>query len=240
MDNPKTAQLETAVIVPDDATFEVGAQVPDGLEVIGHVVHWHDTPSFTELAALMEPTSEVKPAQFMGVWHGRRNRDVLTVVQVANSFEVDPNEVPELAAAREALGLGRGYGGEGVSTRIFRLAQCTTLEEFDVVQTGQTWEVTGEGRAPEILTRAGDPVVLLPPEITIQAIGGLPSPQDGLHVGVTYGSSAVPVTLVPQVFQLHTGIFGNPGRGKSYLSGNLLEEAVAWGIPALVLDINGE
>lgn len=37
-----------------------------------------------------------------------------------------------------------------------------------------------------------------------------------------------------------TFVCGNPGKGKSYLSGNLLEEAVSWGIPSLVLDINGE
>jgi hypothetical protein len=39
---------------------------------------------------------------------------------------------------------------------------------------------------------------------------------------------------------MHIGIFGNPGKGKSYLAGDLLEEAYAWGIPALVLDVNGE
>jgi len=162
------------------------------------------------------------------------------VIQTANSFEVNPNEVPDLAAAREALGLGRGYGAEGVSTRIFRLAECTTTEEFTVQLNGGSWEVVGEGRAPEILTRAGDPVVLLPPEITIQAIGGQPDSESGIYLGETYGTSAVPITLTPQIFQLHVGIFGNPGKGKSYLGGNLLEEAMGWGIPALVLDINGE
>ena len=35
-------------------------------------------------------------------------------------------------------------------------------------------------------------------------------------------------------------MFGNPGKGKSYLCGNLLEEARSWNIPTLVLDINGE
>src|SRR3989454_6031911 len=156
----KTATIaEPPRLIVDDATADVEPPLPEAFKLIGRVVHWNHSPSFTDVTALLEPRNEVNPGQFLGVWHGRRGVNVLTVIQVANSFEVNPNEVPDLAAAREALGLGRGYGGEGVSTRIFRLAQCTTLEEFDIAQTGLTWEVTGEGRAPEILTRAGDPVV---------------------------------------------------------------------------------
>src|SRR5687767_5941576 len=116
------------VLIVDDARTDVEPPLPDTFEKIGNVVHWNHSPSFTEVAALLEPRSEVKPGQFLGVWHGRRGLNVLTVIQVGNSFEVNPNEVPDLAAAREALGLGRGYGGEGVSTRIFRLAECATIE----------------------------------------------------------------------------------------------------------------
>lgn len=234
------AGLQTVRLIVDDATAEIEPPLPAGVEQIGRVVHWNRSPSFMEVAALLEPGSEVKPGQFLGAWHGRRGRDVLTVIQVGNSFEINPNEVPDLAAAREALGLGRGYGGEGISTRIFRLAECATIEEFSVREEAGSWKVVGEGRAPEILTRAGDPVVLLPTEVTIQAIGGRQDPDSGVYLGETYGTSAVPVTLTPQIFQLHIGIFGNPGKGKSYLAGNLLEEAIGWGIPALGLDINGE
>lgn len=226
-------------IVVDDATVDVEPALPAGFERIGKVVHFNQSPSFTEISALLEPGSEVKPGQFLGVWHGRRC-NVLTVIQVANCFEVNPNEVPDLAAAREALGLGRGYGGEGVSTRIFRLAQSATIEEYDLRETGSKWEIAGDGRAPGMLARAGDSVVILPPDIIMQAIGGLPSPDKGIYLGNTYGSQAVPMTFTPQLFQMHTGIFGNPGRGKSYLAGNMLEEAMAWDIPTLVLDINGE
>lgn len=228
------------VLVVDDATADVEPPLPAAFAQIGRVVHWNRSPSFTEVPALLEPRREVQPGQFLGVWHGRRGRNLLTVIQVGNSFEVNPNEVPDLATAREVLGLGRGYGGEGVSTRIFRLAECATIEEFDVREEAGAWRVVGEGRAPEMLTRAGDPVVLLPPEITMQAFGGRPDPDSGVSLGETYGTGAVPVTLTPQIFQLHVGIFGNPGKGKSYLAGNLLEEAMSWGIPTLVLDINGE
>lgn len=237
----KTATMaEPPHLIVDDATADVEPPLPEAFKLIGRVVHWNHSPSFTDVAALLEPRNEVYPGQFLGVWHGRRGVNVLTVIQVSNSFEVNPNEVPDLAAAREALGLGRGYGAEGVSTRIFRLAECSTVEEFSVREEAGTWQVVGEGRAPAILTRAGDPVVLLPPEITIQAIGGLPDPTSGITLGETYGANSVPVTLTPQIFQLGIGVFGNPGKGKSYLAGDLLEEAMSWNIPTLVLDINGE
>jgi DNA helicase HerA-like ATPase len=227
-------------IVVHDATAEADAELPPGFKEVGKVVHRESTPSFLNVAALLDPSFEAKPGQFLGVWHGRRGRSILTVIQVSNAFEVNPNEAPELAAAREALGLGRGYGGEGVSTRIFRLADCATVEEYDVEIKGDDWRIVPPSRSPELLCRAGDPVVILPPQVTVQAIGALERSEAGIDLGRMYGADNVPIVLVPKIFQLHTGIFGNPGKGKSYLGGNLIEEAVAWGIPTLVLDINGE
>jgi uncharacterized protein len=227
-------------LVVDDATVDEEPALPSNLRLMGRIVHWNHTPSFSDVVVHLDSREEVRPGQFLGIWHGRRGIELLTVIQVANSFEVNPNEAPELAAARDVLGLGRGYAGEGVSTRIFRLAECTTVEEFDTKQEDQTASIVGEGRAPQALARAGDPVVLLPAEITIQTIGGKADPDVGVSLGETFGAGAVAVNLTPQIFQLHIGIFGNPGKGKSYLAGNLLEEAVSWSIPSLVLDINGE
>src|SRR2546427_12546274 len=107
----------------DEGPARDQAGVPKGFEEIGRVVHWNQTPSFTDIAGLLDPKYDVKPGQFLAVWHGRRRINAVTIIQVASAFEVNPNEIPELAAAREALGLTRGYGGEGVSTRIFRLAE---------------------------------------------------------------------------------------------------------------------
>lgn len=227
-------------LVVDDATTTAEPPLPTGLEVIGRVVHWEQSPSFSKVAALLEPRREVRPGQFLGVLHHRRGVSLMTVVQVGDSFEVNPNEVPDLAAAREVLGLGRGYGEEGVSTRIFRLAECTTTEEFMVEEDPDGWKVVGESRAAGTLTRAGDPVVLLPVPLVIEAVGGRPDPAGGVFVGVMQGTEEAQITLTPQILQLHIGIFGNPGKGKSYLAGNLVEEAFAWGIPSLILDINGE
>lgn len=227
-------------LVVHDAGFRAETILPAGLQRVGTVTHWNQSPSFNDIAVLLEPNYDTKPGQFLGVWHGGRGGRTLTIIQVNNSFEINPNEEPSLAAAREALGLSRSYGQEGVSTRIFRLAECTTIEEFELAPHDATGVVVGDGKAPEALCRAGDSVVSLPPELITAVIGGLNSPTEGVFLGKTYDAAQVPVTLNPAMFQLHTGLFGNPGRGKSYLAGNLLEEARSWGIPVLALDINGE
>lgn len=232
MQNPE------AELVTYDFTQDKSSPLPSGLQQVGKVVHWEGSPNFNEIAVLLDPAHEVKPGQFLAVWH-KRDRDVLTVIQVSNCGEVNPNEAPHLAVGRERLGLASGYASEGVSTRIFRLASCETVEEFEIEAVGADWKVKS-AHAPEALARAGDPVVLLPDSLAIEAIGGLPDEKDGVNLGMTYGAETVPVTMKPTMFQLHTGIFGNPGKGKSYFSGILIEEAFAWGIPTLVIDVNGE
>jgi hypothetical protein len=228
------------ILVSDDSVARPMPEEILGFRVMGRVVNWNHTPSFSDVAILVDPGAEVYPGQFIGVMHERRGINVLTIVQVTNSFEANPNENPELAAARSALGLGRAYGQEGVSTRIFRLAECATVEEFDMRTEDGRWTPAADGRTPELLARAGDAAVFLTSEIILRAIGALAEVDTGLNLGQTADRAAVPITLKPQAFQFHIGIFGNPGRGKSYLAGNLLEEAVAWGIPSLVLDVNGE
>jgi len=232
---------ENSPILVSDAnpSFFLPEQI-EGFRVAGKVVNWNQTPSFLNISFVADPSVEVRPGQFLGVLHFRRRIDALTVVQVGNSFEVNPNEVPELTAARSALGLGEAYGVEGVSTRIYRLAECSAVEEYALRQDGDQWRIDGDPRNPELLSRAGDPVVFLPSEIIISSIGGISDPDGGIHLGSTADSNPVPITLKPESFQFHIGIFGNPGRGKSYFAGCLMEEAVSWRIPTLVLDINGE
>lgn len=227
-------------LVTDDASANNGTSVPSQFRTIGKVVYWNQTPNFNSVNVHLEPGKEVKPGQFIGVWHGNRGKNAITIVRVANTFEANPNESPELATARNTLDLGRGYAGEGFSTRIYRQAECSTVEEFEINLTTDKISVVGEGKAPEELCRAGDVAILLPPELIQQSFGGLENEKDGIVLGKTYGSDNVDVILSPQMFQLHTGLFGNPGKGKSYQAGVLLEEAMAWGIPSIVLDINGE
>src|SRR5256886_13548016 len=54
-------------------------------------------------------------------------------------------------------------------TTLFR--SCATVEEFDLRADGERWAAAGDGRNPELLARAGDPVVFLTPEIVLRAIG---------------------------------------------------------------------
>src|SRR6476646_6960667 len=126
----ETATIQTPVLVEEKAGESIGIPVPSDFERIGKIVHWEGTPSFNEAAALLNADAEVTPGQFVGIWHGNRSEAVLTVLQVADCREVNPNEDPELAVARDRLGLGTSYAREGVSTRIFRLLEGATIEEI--------------------------------------------------------------------------------------------------------------
>ena len=233
--DPNLPQLVTA-----DFSASSEPEIPGSFRVVGRLVHWNSTPAFRKVGVLLDPDQDVHPGQFLASWHGRRNRAVLTVAQVGDCFEINPNEAPELAAARERLGLRVGYAGESVSTRIFRLAACETVEDLEIeISDSGEFKVLGT-KAPETLARAGDPVVLLPDELAQDAIGSLRDSTKGLNLGSAQGIAEFNVTLRPEVLQMHCGLFGNPGKGKSYAGGVLLEEARKWDIPTLVLDINGE
>jgi len=233
--NPNESLSPT--LITHDFESVIPLSLPGGAVVIGEIAHFHETPNFTSIAVLLAPEHEVLPGQFLCSSHAQRAREILTVLQVNDCTEVNPNELPELSVARSRLGLGKSYAGEGVSTRIYRLALCETIEEL-IVEPG-TWDVKGT-RAPQTLPRAGDPVLFLPPEIVCATIGSLPDESAGLAVGAAFGADKVSVVLKPQVFQMGVFIGGNPGKGKSYLGGVLVEEGHAWDIPILVLDVNGE
>lgn len=116
----ETALSSAPELVQDDSRPSDNQIDPPGdMRQIGMVVHWEGNPSFLDAAGLLDPGAEVRPGQFVAIWHGRRGRKILTIVQVANSREINPNEVPELAAARQRLGLPSGYAQEGISTRNF-------------------------------------------------------------------------------------------------------------------------
>src|SRR6266568_2721691 len=232
---------QTAVLVSSVTTHDFGDPdpklLPTGAVVIGEIAHHHETPNFTAISVLLAAEHDVLPGQFLLAWHGKRKADIFTVLQVNDCAEVNPNELPELSVARSRLGLGKNYADEGVSTRIYRLALCETIEELTVKT--EDWSVKTT-RAPQTLPRAGDPVILMPPEIVCSTIGGLPDESGGLSVGTTFGAEPVRVVLKPQVLQMGAFVAGNPGKGKSYFGGVLVEEARAWSVPTLVLDVNGE
>lgn len=233
-------QPQTPVLVTDKESTQLGLPIPVGFEQIGKVVHWQESPTFTNAAALLNADAEVIPGQFVGIWHGNRNLPYLTIVQVANCREINPNEEPELAVARDRLGLGTVYAREGISTRIFRLMEGPTIEELEFELIGGKYGLQKPAIAVQRLVRAGDPVVLLSAEIVSKTIGLASKPDDGLFLGDVYGDRPVNAVLPPEMLQMHTSISGNPGKGKSYLLGVFMEEARKWSVPVLVLDINGE
>src|SRR6266511_726459 len=113
--------------------------LPEAAVVVGEIAYFRETPNFTSVAVLLAAEHDVLPGQFLCSWHGKRAPQTFTVIQVNDCTEVNPNEQPELSVARSRLGLGRSYAGEGVSTRIYRLAICETIEELAVDET--TWKV---------------------------------------------------------------------------------------------------
>jgi DNA helicase HerA-like ATPase len=236
--NPEdSSQAPGPVLVTHDFESAGIESIPAGVTIIGEIAHHGDTPNFTSVAVLLAPEHEVLPGQFVCASHLKRSSQILTVLQVNDCTEVNPNELPELSVARSRLGLGKNYAGEGLSTRIYRLALCETIEEL-IVEPG-TWNVKAT-RAPQTLPRAGDPVILLPPEIICATIGSLGDPSLGLAVGTAFGAEEISIVLKPEVLQFGVFIGGNPGKGKSYFGGVIVEEAHAWDIPTLVLDVNGE
>jgi uncharacterized protein len=238
--SPRPSESDIPVLVSDKESQHSTLPVPTGFEVIGRIVHWEATPSFTEAAALLNADCDVEPGQFLGVWHGNRGEPLLTIIQVANCREVNPNEDPELAVARDRLGLGTAYAREGISTRIFRLLEGPTVEELRFSGVADSCALSGPAAAVQRLVRAGDPVVLLSPEVIARTIGLLPDGDAGLEVGHVYGSPSLAAVMPPEIFQMHISVSGNPGKGKSYFLGVLMEEARKWNIPILLLDVNGE
>jgi uncharacterized protein len=229
---------EVVELVAANFSREEQVSPPERFQTVGTIVQTEGGPSFQKLSVLLGPNQEVRPGEFLAVWHGRRGRgDTLTVIQVDDCRENNPNETPELAHARRALDLGPVPAAEDSSTRVFRVASCKTIEELDIGKGAGT--AAAEAGAPETLCRAADPVVRLPDDLVTAALGGLDHPDKGLNLGTLIGSTS-PMVLSPEILQLHVGVFGNPGKGKSYASGVLIEEMAAWDVPAIILDINGE
>lgn len=216
---------------------------PDGFTAIGVVVNSPRSPRFNSVDVLLNADCDVNPGEFLFVLHPSTSDTtaVVTVVQVEDAHEVNPNEAADLAAARRKLGLNRAYAGEGRSIRIYRVAEASAMEEYDMARhsTSDDWRLLSR-RGVSTLTRAGFWVVRLPSRFKQEVVGSLSNEDEGLHVGRFAGEDGEPVTLSPKVLQLGAFVGGNPGSGKSYFCGNVLEEAAAFDVPTLVIDVNGE
>src|ERR1700727_2594200 len=81
---------------PHDFEDSPGASLPKGTEIVGEIAHHHETPNFTSVSVLLAADHDVLPGQFLLAWHGKRQANVATVIQVGDCTEVNPNEMPEL------------------------------------------------------------------------------------------------------------------------------------------------
>jgi DNA helicase HerA-like ATPase len=227
---------EVVELISANFSQEEEPRPPERFTPVGSVVQTDGGPSFQKISVLLHPSHEVRPGEFLAVWHGRRGKDdMMTVLQVDDCTEVNPNETAVLAHTRRALDLGPAIAHEASSTRVFRVAQCKTIEDLRI---GDAIGADAAS-APEMLCRAADTVVRLPDDLVAAALGGLDHPDKGLNLGTLLGSTS-PITLSPDILQLHIGVFGNPGKGKSYASGIIIEEMAQWDVPSIILDVNGE
>jgi hypothetical protein len=215
---------------------------PEGFEAVGVVVNSPRSPRFDTVDVLLNAEADVVPGEFLFVLHPSpaHNSVLVTVVQVEDAHEVNPNEAPDLAAARRKLGLNRAYAGEGRSIRIFRVAEASVMEEYQLERAASgDWNLAST-RGVTVLSRAGFWVARVPGRFKQAVVGSLSNESEGLHVGRFAGEAGENITLSPKLLQLGAFVGGNPGSGKSYFCGTVLEEARAFGIPTLVIDVNGE
>jgi Helicase HerA, central domain len=240
MASNSTSSNDEPKLVSYDYSMSKARPLPSWAIRVGEVTYHLGTPNFGQLTVKLLPDADVRPGELLGVWHGEREMDSVTVIQVGDCQEVNPNETAVLQTARDALGLAGNYGREGNSTQIFRIAACDTVEEYDLrLTSGGQLEIT-DARSPQMLARSGDQVIKVPSEIQFAALGTLADPDKGLEVGTLYDSSNLPIVIKPLALQLHILLTGNPGRGKTYGSGVIMEEARAWGVPILAIDVHGE
>lgn len=233
----------------DDAveTDAIDGEVVDGgqaggwvdaedLGVLGQVISDDHSPTFEEVRFRLAPHADVAPGQFVVAEAGTDHSAALVLCRVLDVHEVNPHEDPLSSTVRSVLPFGSQYSPEGASTVIYRLARSEPVEELPLDPDG------GVGAPHEVrsLPRAGGPVLRAGADLVTAAMGLLPRPEDGLHIGALHGGSDVPIVLGRSAVQRHVLIVGGIGSGKSYTRGVLAEELHAWGVPQVNIDVNGE
>ena len=105
----------------------LGALSPAVFEQIGKVVHWEGTPDSSEIAAVLDPRSEVRPGQFVGVWHGKRGHSVCSQSFRSRTAEM-LTQTRNPCSGHSRTARPRRHTSEGTSTRIHRLMEGPTVE----------------------------------------------------------------------------------------------------------------
>jgi uncharacterized protein len=220
----------------------VGAEVIEdprrgGHRPIGRVISDDISPTFFDIRFRLNPDCRTTPGRFVAIEAEAENgREVLLLARVQNLHEVNPHEDAAASTLREVLPFGTSYAPEGASTVIYRVAEAEPLEEAVLDEKGEAEEI----RAVATMPLAGACVYEAGPNLTIAALGLRDTPEEGLDMGMAYGSADIPVIPAKEVIQRHVFIGGGIGSGKSYTRGVLAEELCAWGVPQVNIDVNGE
>jgi uncharacterized protein len=205
--------------------------------VIGRVICENGSPNLTVVQFRVLPGRETTVGRIVGV-RGRRmsGESIITLVRVESVWQHNPHEDALGSTVSDVIPFETKYAPEGRSTVIYRAAEADTLEEA----------VLGADRgveridSVETLPLAGSPVIEVPPDLVVRAMGLAPDPETGLDVGAVHGAPTVPIRLRREVVQTHLFFSGGIGRGKSYARGVVAEELWAQGIPQVNIDPMGE
>lgn len=163
-----------------------------------------------------------------------------------------PPEPPSRAEVTERVrAMGAWLSGAAVPPKAASASLCErcSLQAPCWARWGRTLSAAGPTpppplkRAPPPVTRAPDPLYRVPPPLQRAPTSGPalradPTEPPGLWIGVARDGE--PVMLPPRVLSRHTAVLGTTGSGKTWLAKVLIEEAVLAGIPALVLDVQGD
>jgi uncharacterized protein len=229
----------TGVTLEEAETIGLATEDEDagGRAPLGRVISDEASPSFFSVRFRMDPGRSSAPGRFVAIEaHGGDGRKVLLLARVEDVHEFNPHEDAASSTLREALPFGTSYATEGASTVIYRLAKAEPLEEAILDEDGDVEQI----RSISTMPLAGARVYEAGPELTVAALGLCEAPEQGLDMGLVYGSSDIPVVPAKGVVQRHIFIGGGIGSGKSYTRGVLAEELHAWGVPQVNIDVNGE
>jgi hypothetical protein len=238
---PDSNRHEDGAVGPSE-TLTLGAEAveepsPGDRRPIGRVISDDVSPTFFDVRFRLNPDCWTGPGRFVAIEAETEDgSSVLLLARVQNLHEINPHEDAAASTLREVLPFGTSYAPEGASTVIYRVAEAEPLEEAILDDRGEVAKI----RAVTTMPLAGACVYEAGPALTVAALGLRDDPDEGLNMGMAYGSADVPVIPAKEVVQRHVFIGGGIGSGKSYTRGVLGEELHAWGVPQVNIDVNGE
>lgn len=207
---------------------------------IGTVISDEDakTPSFERIHIKLRAGRDVKPGALLRTQASDREDGGTLIARVSGSWERNPHETVQVAAARDGTGITPMYAREAQSTTIYRVAEAEIIEEIFKDENGKD-----DTRAPESLPVSGAEVFFANQDeiaLSLGLVAANADPEQSLFLGRAIGGTKTPICLKRDAIQRHFFIGGTTGSGKSYAMGVLTEELVARGLPVVFIDTQDE